>query len=74
MANDGTLYLVDPFHWSRMKSINSVRARSTGSRDTEPGRKCCVVEKCSDDAAEKLDQNNRLLVSRWRPQSGSHLA
>ena len=45
MADDGTLYLINPFHWSRMKWINGVRRAARVIVGPEPARKCCVDRK-----------------------------
>jgi cephalosporin hydroxylase len=51
MANDGTLYLVDPFHWSRMKSINSVRRAARAAVTRSQRANVVWIEKFSYDAA-----------------------
>jgi hypothetical protein len=52
MANDGTLYLVDPFHLGRMTWINSLRraARAAVTRSQRPNVEW--IEKFSNDAAK----------------------
>jgi predicted O-methyltransferase YrrM len=52
MANDGTLYLVDPFHWSRMKWINGVRRAARAAVSRSQRANVVWIEKFSYDAAE----------------------
>ena len=55
MANDGTLYLVDPFHRSRMKWINSVRRAARVAVTRSQRANVVWIEKFSLDAVWYLE-------------------
>jgi hypothetical protein len=52
MADDGTLYLIDPFHWSRMKWINSLRRAAHAAVAQSQRANVVWIEKFSYDAAQ----------------------
>jgi cephalosporin hydroxylase len=76
MANDGTLYLVDPFHLSRMTWINSLRRAARAAVTRSQRANVEWIEKFSNDAAKNWtktidflfldgDHNQETVLQDW---------
>ena len=59
MAEDGTLYLIDPFHLSRIPALNFIKRVAQRTVAGSARGKVVWIEKFSQDAARRLERSHR---------------
>ena len=70
MAEDGTLYLIDPFHLSRLPALNFIKRVARRTVGGSSRGRVVWIEKFSQDAVRDWKEVHRFDFDRWRSRGG----